>query len=306
MQGDSKERDCMSFDGFCRCIKIDVSHRLKVAEVTVKEVIKNNDIRLHGLVIREKGNSLSPTIYLEQFYRQYQDGMEIGEIENIILDIYRRDKPPVCFNESSFQDWNKAKDRIVFKLVNRDMNRDLLGQVPHVPYLDLAATFVYRLEGVAERSAGIAIYNSHLDMWGVTAEDLYDAAKRNTLRLMPPVIQSMDHVLEELYEGEEVVFGSGNAGLPLMYVLTNRQKNNGAVGMLYKEVLDRFADRIGCNLYILPSSIHELILVPMEDRKDEEGLNEIVCTVNALHVAPNEVLSDHIYRYIWETGEITM
>lgn len=307
MQGkDSKERDCLSFEGFCACVRIDISHRLKGAEVAVQEVIKNNGIRLHGLVIREHGSSLSPTIYLEQFYRQYQDGMEIGRIENIILDIYRRDKPPVCFDEGSFLDWNQSKKRVVFRLVNREMNMDLLGLVPHVPYLDLDVIFVYRLEGMADGSAGITIYNSHLDMWGVTVEDLYDVAKRNTSRLLAPVIQSMDDVLKGMCEGEEDAFDGMLAGIPPMYVLTNRYKYNGAVGMLYKEVLGGLADSIGCGLYILPSSIHELILVPMVDGGDEEELNEMVRSVNAQEVAPDEVLSDHVYRYIRETGEITM
>ena len=308
MQGkDSKERDCMSFEGFCRCIRIDISHMLKDAEVTVQEVIKNNGIRLHGVVIREQdGSDLVPIIYLEGFYEQYQDGnMGLEEIVDAIIMAYRTDKTPLMLDSAHFGDWGQVKERIVFRLINMDSNREYLGHAPHFQYLDLALAFTCYFGNAGGFNLSIDVNSSHMAMWGVTAEELYDVAEENTSRLLEPKIQHLGEYLGIQADASKEFY----AGLPLdalsTGILTNDCRFNGAVGILHKELLRGFADRVGSDLYILPINVHELILLPTTCGKTEEELDAVVCGFNT-RIEEVKVLSDHVYRYIRETGEVTI
>ena len=308
MQGkDSKERDCLSFEGFCACVRIDISHRLEHAKVRIQEVIKNNGIRLHGVVIREQdGSDLVPIFYLEGFYEQYQDGnMGLEEIVDTIIMAYRTDKTPLMLDSAHFSDWGQVKERIVFRLINMDSNREYLEHAPHFQYLDLALAFTCYFGNAGDTNLSIAVNSYHMDMWGVTAEELCDVAEENTFRLLEPKIQHLGEYLGIQADASEGFY----AGLPQdalsTGILTNGCKFNGAVGILDKRLLKGFSDRVGSDLYILPSSVHELILLPTTCGKTVEELNAMVSDLNA-NLEEVTVLSNHVYRYIRETGEVTM
>lgn len=305
MQGrDSKERGHMSFDGFCACVRIDISHMFKDAEVTIQEVLKPNDVKLYGITIREKGGSnICPNIYLEGFYDEYLHGRSLYEIEQTILAVYQRDKATARFDTESFKDWNWARERIVFRLVNRDRNREMLEKVPYVPFLDLAVTFHCLVDVPGLGDASIAVHNNHMEQWGTTVDGLYAAAVMNTLVLLSPVIQDMDKVLQELLG---VTGCEGMSIYKSMYVLSNRKRSHGAACLLYKGLVQAVAEKAGADIYILPRSVHEVILVPAEEGDSPAELDRIVREVNERELEPEEFLSDHVYKYIRETGEITM
>ena len=90
-----------------------------------------------------------------------------------------------------------------------------------------------------------------------------------------------------------------------MYVLSNQEKLYGAACMLYPEVLSAFGEICGRDFYVLPSSIHEVLLVFAEEGKEKE-LKEIVTDMNRNHVAPEEVLSDSIYHYNTKKGSLCL
>lgn len=308
MQGkDSKERDCLSFEGFCACVRIDISHRLKDAEVEIKEVIKYNGIRLHGVAIWEQGESnLTPIIYLDGLYEEYRDGgMGLDGIVDGIISAYRIQRMPLSLNSARFRDWDHVKERIVFRLANMESSREYLEHAPHFQYLDLALAFTCYFGNAGGFRLSIDVNSYHMAMWGVTAEELYDVAEENTSRLLEPKIQHLGEFLGIQADASEGVY----AGLPQdalsIGILTNGCRFNGAVGILDKRLLKGFADRVGSDLYILPSSVHELILLPMTCGKTVEELNAMVCGLNA-NLEEVTVLSNHVYRYIRETGEVTM
>ncbi len=309
MQGEEfKERDCMSFEGFCTCIKIDLQHMLKGAKVTVQKVVKNNDISRQGLIILEnEGSNLTPTIYLESFYHAYLEGRKLEWIEQDILMVYQRHKSLWNFNLGVFGDFNWVRERMVCRLVNREMNREFLDMAPHVPYLDLAVTFACSVGSeLLGSDASIPIYNSHLEMWGVTEKDLYAVAVENTKRLFPPVLRTMQEVVEQMGVEQDSLSPEEQSFGRQMYVLSDEKRSYGAVYMLYKNVLKDFADKVDSDLYILPSSVGELILIPMRKFRNPAGLRGIVRTMNQEHVEPTAILSDNVYKYTRATGKITI
>ncbi len=316
MQGkDSKERDCMSFDGFCISVRIDIQRRLGDSYIVyLNDVTKNNDTKLKALVITEQDTNLHPNIYMEGFYDRYRKGNPLVEIEEAILQVYRESRTGKKFDASLFTDWKKVKERIIFKLVNFDRNRELLNDIPHRKFLDLAIVYECFLGVNDGGGASILIHNSHLDLWKVTADELHTTAFRNTPELMGYSLLSIEKVLQELMDSEEEkdlmeglwgVEEAESINLPL-HVLTNRYKLHGNGCILYKNLLKKISEEWGCDICIIPSSVHETILIPMNEVESYGEMAQMICEVNRTVVMPDEIFSDHAYQYVRETGKITM
>jgi hypothetical protein len=130
----------------------------------------------------------------------------------------------------------------------------------------------------------------------------------NTARILPAGITEMSQLLETYEDYGKVDMGITKEEIEScqLYVLTNDCRINGAACMLYENMLKDFADRIGSNLYILPSSIHEVIILPKFAMFNKQELINMVRDVNSEGVAVDEVLSYTVYEYDRETGELSM
>lgn len=275
--------------------------------ITINHVIKNNGCEMDGLVIMEKGKDIAPTIYLDSFYDLYMHGEDIKNIIRQIELIYEQNKNNVTFDVDILKHFDTIKDKIVYKVVNYRSNEKLLEQVPHKRILDLAVVFYCLLDNEYGRSATALIYNNNLRKWNVTTDDVYKAALKNTPDLLQCKISSMAALFEKCgvnVDGKEVDLRDY---VPSdMYVLTNESKLNGAACILYENVLYDFAQKLGEDLYILPSSVHEVILLPKLSMFEKDELVNMVKEVNTEGVAADEVLSDHVYEYNRTERLITM
>lgn len=304
-----RERDCMSFDGFCTCVRMDIQKRLGGGfEVSLKDIIKNNNTMLKGLIIMERDTNLYPTIYMECPYDRYSQGESLEEIEDSILQCYEENRTE-DFDLSFFMNWESVKDRIMYKLINYDRNRELLKEVPYRKMLDLAVVYEHFLDTDDNRSASILIRNDHMEAWGVTADELYAAASKNSPELMGYRLCSIEEIVRDIYGIR--VDSLPDSGKPEkntmpMYVLTNEHKFHGAGCILYGNLLKEIADKWGCDICIIPSSIHETLLIPMSAAGSCAVTSQMVREVNQTQVSPEEILSDHVYQFNRETGEIIM
>ena len=156
--------------------------------VTATKVLKNNDITRTGIVIMEKKDSMSPTIYLEEPYQQYQDGADVEEIVEEITVLYEQHSHNIKLDMDFFGDFSQVEDRIFHKVINYEKNRELLKSMPYFRWHDLAVVFYYAMQGKAFGRASIPIHSSHLDMWGKTAEEIYHTARRNMKQKMPELL----------------------------------------------------------------------------------------------------------------------
>lgn len=299
------------------------------ATVMINKVTKNNGVILEGLSIMEKEKNISPTIYLNSFYDTYEEGEIFGEIVKRIINIYKQNKIEENINMDFFMDYDKVKQKIVYKLINYDKNTELLKDIPYVKYLDLAIVFYCMVTSEQIGNASILIHNKHCAMWNVTLEDIYTIAKENTPRLLPCELRNMEDVMRQIVrenlqreyqassiitDSEEEKMESAAEGMEneveqmiggiksdnqtvSMYVLSNQTRVHGAASILYQGVVSKFADDLQKDLYILPSSIHELILIPVENSEDPIELNEMVQEVNMTQVDAEEILADHAYYY---------
>ena len=128
--------------------------------VELREVQKNNGVILQGLMIRRAQENMMPTIYLNSFLKAYEEGVTFADIIRKIVTVYREDAVGKQIDISFFTDFEKVKDRICFRLINRDKNRSFLEKVPYIPVLDLAACFYYAYDGNGVQNGMIPIYNN--------------------------------------------------------------------------------------------------------------------------------------------------
>lgn len=264
-------------------------------KVEISSIMKNNGITEDAVSIMEKGKNISPTIYLKEFYECYKEGTALEELAAEIVRRNNKYKLEESLDIGFFVDYEKARERIVFKLINRDKNHKLLENIPYVEYMDLVMVFYYLLHDETAGNATILIHNSHLKMWGISKEELYRKACENTPNLLPAAITGMREIIQQMMGDSANLEEPVEEDVP-MYVMTNPMKMNGAATMAYPNVVKNFANAIGHNVYIIPSSVHEVILVP-ESGTEGGRLNEMVREVNESQVDPKEVLADHVYYY---------
>lgn len=271
--------------------QFDTSHR-----VIVQPVIKNNGTVYDGLIVIDPILNISPTIYLNPYYHRFLSGVAIEDIYEDILNTYSENLPTEDFDISSFKDFEKAKDHIIIKLVNKEQNKELLEDVPFVPFYDLAMIFVVAVCDFMNEFATILIHNQHLSLWDITVDELYEIGIKNTPALLSYHFEPMEKALERL-DDSSITFPTDLN----MYLLTNHVKIHGATCMIYPGLLKQLADELEDNLIIIPSSIHEALIIPYEACANEytiSDFNDMVLDVNETQLTDDEVLANHVYFYI--------
>ena len=280
-------------------------------QISIDSFSHNNQLSLDGLTILEPGSNISPTIYLEQYFRLYQEGTTLPDIQQQILAYYQQHRFTENIDTSFFTCLDNAQPQIVYKLIHYQKNKVLLEDLPHFAYLDLAIVFYCLVPNDSGENASILIHNSHLDYWGITKDSLLLFAQKNTPKLLPWRFDSLMDlllpVLPTLHEEEKLKFlqPSGDEKVP-MYVLTNNRCYFGACCILYPDVLKNISETLEDNLYLLPSSIHEIIIIPATFADNPDDLHKIVCEVNLTEVAAEEILSDSIYYYDKAANQVSM
>lgn len=273
-------------------------------DVQMKKIRKNNNVFLHGLLMSQKKSNAVLTIYLDGYYEMLKDGsMNLDHIVQSILKEYIDKKPHGKVDMDFFMNYENVKRRIIYHLVNREKNKELLSDIPHEEFLDLAICFYYNYESPEIGDGVILIHNSHLDMWNVSCQELRRLADFNTPKLMPAELCSMNEAIATLGEGD-LEDTSLEDTSKFLYVLSNKKHCMGAAAILYPGILREIARRLGGNFYILPSSIHETILMKDNGRCSSEKLHEIIADINRSQLREEEVLSDYAYFYDAATGKV--
>lgn len=281
-------------------------------QVRVRPIPKNNGITLDGLSIQAPGDLLAPTVYMNPYYQQYRQGMPLPDVIGDILGLFRNNPPPAYINGERLSDYEEMKDRVMLRLIHAPSNRELLSDVPHIPFLDLAIVFYLFLEKNASGQMTALIHNEYKDRWQVDEKRLLELALVNTPAAYPPELKSMEDIMRDLIRqnasgGEKELpeeLSGAEDTFSSLYVLSNQSGIYGSCCILYEGVLQELADRLGHDLIIIPSSIHEVLLTPDTEGLHYSYLNELVVTINRQEVPREDHLSDHIYRYARASGQI--
>lgn len=300
------EETKMNYVEFQEKITVALSEQLpEGTTVTTKTVLKNNDVERVGLLIAWKDSNLSPVLYLDYYYAMYEGGRDFDEVVNEMREVCMQNQMKHDIDTAFFTDWSMAREKITLRLVNFEENKRRLAQMPYRRFLDLAVIYQYVVEAKNDGVASIIINNFHMESWNVKEADLYECACRNYPRMMPVTVKSMNQLLGELFEQDiEDVLSDVLLDSAQMYIVTNKSLHNGAASMLFfKEIKENY-EVFQQDLYILPSSVHEILVLPqMLGNVDE--LRQMVCEVNET-LEKEDRLSNQVYQYRCESGIIEL
>ncbi len=282
------------------------------ATVDLQEVTKNNDTVLTGILIKTEESNIAPNIYLEGYFEQYQDGRNMDDILQNIADVRVNHEMAQGFDVSALTDFDQVKDHVVCKLVNAEMNAEYLSDKPHTLIEDLAVVYAVDLGGSEAGHMSAPITNSLMEQYGVTTEELHDIALHN-LSESQIEFKTMRDVLVDMMFPDGIQEDDPRAFMlppeeenPSMYVLSNADKLNGAAALLDSKTMEDISEKLGGDFIVLPSSIHETIVLPLNEDMDRHTLEAMVQDVNAGQVAPEERLSDHVYMYDSQEKELVL
>lgn len=299
-------------EGIAKQIKEYLPPEYADVEWQVIETQKNNGVRLFGVNFRMPGQELAPTIYMDSFYNEIRQGKEIDEVMRSIVGVVEESmKVPFKAEEIRLGNYEAIKERLRAALVNSKENRQMLDQMPHIETEDLS--LIFRLEFSMQDGCGtgsIKVTNELMKRWGVTVEQLQNVAFRNMQEADPPVLADMESVMEESFLGQkpnnllENTEGFERDPFEMMYVLTNTTKSQGASAIMCPGVLNQVSQIFPEGFYILPSSVHEVLIVPKGTEMEPQELGKIVREVNRTEVSRADVLSDRVYEYDREKEKI--
>lgn len=287
----------MSFEELVRQMRLDLMMKWgEDYEFQAACVQKINGVEQPVLRIRRKGNSVGIQIGIGDVCDRIRKGGNRREAEKELIGRVEEGLKQIRSGETVLQtgqrilDYREARERLVYRLIQTRRNERLLQQIPHVPYLDLSIVFelYWKQEG---QYCSCLVYNSHLEQWGVTPEEVERQARENTPIRLPAVFDSLEQMLLPMMGG----LRQEPSGLS---VLSNREGFHGAAAILYPGELKRAADQLQNDLVVLPSSIHEVLLLPDALGQDYGMLTRLVQEINRNEVEQEEWLSDHPYRYL--------
>lgn len=297
----------MSFDVFTKAVVEKIREYLPEsfanASVELQTIVKNNDLKLTGLTIRSTESNICPTIYLEQFFEKYQAGEDMNEVLETIAYIRLHNEIKETFDVGQITDFDRVREKIVPRLIGKEWNRELLAIRPHKIIANLAVTYHIMMGHDFSGVASAPITNALMESWGVDVDTLHDLAIQNMPKLLPSTFQTMSSVLASMMgEDAEELLSAMPPVDEVMFILSNKQKINGAAALLDKEIMKTVIERLGKEFFVLPSSIHECIIVPATADMDVSTLVSMVREVNQSQVAPDERLSDSVYVYTEDGG----
>lgn len=249
-----------------------------------------------GMTVVRSGQRAAAAVNLTAFYDMYQEGRTAGDIIHEMADVAVMQAPQMEY--SVFSDYEAAKDRLFIRVTNKETNADVLAGMPHKEVEDLAITYHVLVNHDQNGIASAPVTDDLLRHYGVTAEQLHEDAIANSQRMLPAQLDSMQNMLFGMMtpEASDTLRDEPYPG-STMLVLTNNVQLNGAAALFYPGVMDQAAERLGGNFIVLPSSTHEVIMIPADGMTDFRSLEQMVKDINRSQVAPEERLSDHVYHY---------
>lgn len=281
----------------------------KSAKVLFHTILKNNNIHLNmASIVPKQKDGVAPQFNMDDYYKMYQEGSSLDSIAAEMIDIYlTREETLENLLSIDLKDYSQVKEGLQLQLIDKEANKDLLENSPHTDLENTNLTAVCRVW--VNSDATFLVKNAMLNLWEVSQEELYEKALANTIKNHPfQLIDMLDMIHHasgigdfQAMKGDEMKMNPGD-----MYVLNNESETWGATAMLYPEVLETIAKNSETSFFILPSSIHELILLSDTGTLTAEDLQVMVMNINQAEVPPEEVLSNEVYRYDKEEHSLTM
>ena len=300
---DKKERTAMDYETFKQEFAEDIKEKLSQRGygdvMTSFHDIEKTNQNYEAISVVQAGSNIGVNFNIENAFASYE---HTGDYEGVLASatgviVGGLDQIPAV-DVNVLMNYEVMKEKLSVEVISADANEELLAKVPHDRIEDLAVVYRFIMESNEDGRASILVNNDLIERMGVTHEQLRADALENSPEIRPVVIQGMNEVMKEMMGPEAYeMFGIPDDTEEMMFIATVPDKNSGAGVLAYQDFMDQAAEKIGGDFYVIPSSIHEILLVPDNGEVQAEGLKEMVQEVNATEVSPEEKLSDNVYHY---------
>lgn len=300
---EKKERNEMDYETFKQEFAEDIKEKLSQkgygeVETNFHNIEKTNQ-NYEAISVVPAGGNIGVNYNIENAFASYEHS---GDYEGVLASAAGAiasglDQVPVV-NVNALMNYEIMKEKLSVEVISAEVNEELLAKVPHDRIEDLAVVYRFIMESNEDGRASILVNNDLIERMGVTHEQLRADALENSPEIRPAVIQGMNEVMKEMMGPKAYeMFGIPDDTEEMMFIATVPDKNSGAGVLAYQDFMDQAAEKIGGDFFILPSSIHEILLVPDDGQKGADELKAMVMDVNATQVSPEERLSDNVYHY---------
>lgn len=256
---------------------------------------------LDAIGVKGDNTSAFPTIYINDMYKDYQNGTDLETILTAACNVIAR-----AYDEALGINVKNilanTYDNIFFMLINTEQNQSLLNSVPHRSFHDLSITYRIMVKIDKTGLQAIPITNGLAAELKMTEEQLFKCAENNTQRLFPPTVKTMSDAMRKVFISMGMSEDFINKVLdrmspePNTWIISNTSCINGASSILYENELHELAEKMESDLYILPSSIHEVVAISTEIGCPED-LAQMVAEINVSEVPLGDRLSNQVYHY---------
>lgn len=273
-----------------------------VIEVSRHEKINESYL---GMCVWTRGNAASPILNLEMYYALCQGGLTgMEDVIRRMADIVQENTIPVDL--SLVTDYGRTKENLFIRVCDAGRNGELLKNIPHTRIDDLAVTYHILRSIDAGGMSSMTVTSQMMADLGITKEQLHQDAIENSPRLFPPMIENIGTMLrlfemkaagleeEDISEIRKTM--DQDMQIPML-VVTNREQINGASALFYPGILDQVGEMMGEGYFILPSSVHEWIIVPDREGFDANEMQVMIMDANQNAVTPDIQLGDEAYHY---------
>lgn len=261
------------------------------ADVRIQDVTKNNGLVLHGLMIITGFSNIVPTIYLDGLFNDYENGESLEHVMIRIAQSYVEADSRTDIDADMVLDFDIVKSRIVPHLVSLEENAEKLLEIPYKTVNDLAAVFYIETNRSSDGVLKVCITNDLMEMYGVSEDELYDIAVKNLNTFSVPCFKGVSELISK-----DIGLDIPKSKAEQIYVITNGDRINGSAQILNENLMEQVSIKFGGDFYIIPSSIHEVLAIPVGNKSVEE-LEYMVREVNSTEVKKEDKLSDSVYAY---------
>ena len=306
----------MDFNEFKEQFTEDVKQGLAIAGIEAKvstNTVEKMNESYEAMTVTPEGSNVGVNVNMEKFFEAYENGTDYEAVVGKAIGVIEggfANQPTV--DVAALTDYDQMKDKLIMEVVSAEANADMLDKVPHKDMEDMAVVYRFEIDSNDDGRATILVTNQLIETMGVTPEQLHADAMENAPELKPAVIKGMSEVMAEMMgvSTEDLAM----MGMPMdpadeqMFVASVPDKIHGAGVLAYQDFMDQAAERVGGDFFILPSSIHEVLIVPDNGNMSLSDLEAMVKEVNATQVAPEDKLTDSVYHYdsqakVFELGE---
>lgn len=286
----------MDFETFMNETIKEMRDRFPDFDISKQEVSKLQGESYTGMAVRPENSEIGATLNLKDFYEALGSGMFLEDaMDSIERSVVSAVRHMPHYDARVLEDYDRMKDALTVDLVPVAGNEEKLAQIPHKNVEDMAMVYRFEEESSVYGTASILVTNEMLAVYDITADQLHEDAMKAAVQNRPAKLHNMNDVMRDMM-GDMSGLVPMNEPSPL-WVATVEGGQNGAGVIQYPGFLDQAAEALGGDFYVLPSSVHEVLLVADDGSMEIGYLEEMVRSVNETEVSPAERLSDNVYHY---------